>query len=260
MKISEDLSVGLGNTKPNLRARGWAFTIFDIKEDTKYLISQIFNQWIIGDETCPETGRPHLQCYGYRKTQITLSKLKKVWPTVHFEVAKGKPWENYVYCSKGGKFESNMKIDAPVKPVKTISEDELYDWQKKVLSICKEEPDDRTIWWFWEPIGNVGKSAFCKFLAVHYEAIVITTSKSADIATCIENERNLYIFDFPRSCEGFCPWNGIEQLKNGLITEAKLKKKAKTTIINCPHVICFANWVPENIPLSPDRLKIERIE
>lgn len=254
--ISDD---ELGNTKP-IRARGWAFTLFDFDDSTKNLITQVFQKWVIGEEVCPKTGKKHLQCYGYNQVQTTFKKLKKVWPTGHFEVARGKPWENLIYCSKEGKADTNITIGAPVQlAVKTISEGSLYDWQKKVLEVCKGEPDDRTIRWYWEPIGNAGKSAFCKFMVVHYNAMVITTAKSADIATCIDASINTYIFDFPRSCEGFCPWNGLEQLKNGLITEAKLKKKAKTTVMNCPHVIVFANWPPGDAPLSKDRLVIERI-
>ena len=35
-----------------------------------------------------------------------------------------------------------------------------------VVDILKTEPDERTIHWFWEPKGNVGKTTLCKWLVV----------------------------------------------------------------------------------------------
>lgn len=247
----------LGNTKPaRLRSRAWTLTLFNYKEEDITLLSQQFTKYIIGEEICPTTNKQHLQCFLYNNHQVSFSSIKEKWPTAHIETAKGSIEDNLKYCSKEGNYITNIKKK---RPLKTITDEQLYDWQKEILTICQGIPDDRTIYWYWEPVGNMGKSAFCKYMAVHHGAAVITTAKSADIATCIDEETEIYIFDFPRNSEGFSPWNGIEQLKNGLITEAKLKKKAKTTIINCPHVIIFANWVPDNIPLSADRLKINRL-
>lgn len=243
-----------GNTKRN-RARAWCLTQFNYTDEHKIKLSQNFDYFVYGEEICPTTGSPHLQCYVANRNQISFTTMKKMFPTARISVAHGTMQQNLTYCSKEGNFKTNIRLKAPIRTIEV-----LRPWQQKIVDILNEQPEDRTIWWFWEPDGNTGKSALCKYLAVKRGSMIITTNKSADIATCIDEDCSEYIFDFPRSVEGFSPWNGLEQLKNGLITEAKLKKKAKTTIINNPHVIIFANWVPDKVPVTIDKLKIVRIK
>jgi len=38
-----------------------------------------------------------------------------------------------------------------------------------------------------------------------------------------------------------------------MITDGKLKKKARILVFNSPQVICFANWPPDTGVLSEDR-------
>lgn len=247
----------LGNTKPTRkRSRGWVLTVHNYDDEHIRLLSQTFEKYIIGKEVCPTTQRKHLQVFGYSSSQISFSTLKDLFPTAHMQPQKGTIDQNLKYCSKEKDYITNLKVR---KPIKTILLEDFYPWQKEVYDIVIGEPHDRRIYWYWEPNGNIGKSALCKYLAVHLGACVITTAKSADIATCIDEDCSIYIFDFPRSSEGFSPWNGLEQLKNGLITEAKLKKKAKTTIIDPPHIIVFANFEPRDAPMSTDRVHVKRL-
>ena len=48
-----------------------------------------------------------------------------------------------------------------------------YWWQQDIINICKGEPHDRIIHWYWEPEGQTGKSALCKHLAIHHNAFVV---------------------------------------------------------------------------------------
>jgi len=59
------------------------------------------------EETCPETGRFHLQGYVQFEKKAVLSRAKKILfgdksHRVHLEVAKGTPGENKTYCTKVG--------------------------------------------------------------------------------------------------------------------------------------------------------------
>lgn len=68
-------------------------TLNEIADDCKYAI--------FGNETCPTTGRHHLQGYVMFKTRIRFSALrKKYFPTIHWEAAKGTLSQNIDYCSK----------------------------------------------------------------------------------------------------------------------------------------------------------------
>ncbi len=60
-------------------------------------------QWaIIGQETCPETGRTHCQMAVVLKTSTTLRALKALLhdPALHLEVMMGTPAQSRTYCSK----------------------------------------------------------------------------------------------------------------------------------------------------------------
>jgi len=250
----------LGNTN-QIKARAWSITQNNYSQTHHNIFLQETKDckyWIIGKEVAPTTGTQHLQVYLYYKNARSLEDMKKTFPQAHIEKAKGTPEQNKVYCSKEHDFETNFIIE---EPVKTIKEEQLYDWQKKVEDFCNNEPDDRTIYWIHEPIGKTGKSSFCKYMKVKYEnKVCITTSaKSNDILTSVETYYKTYIFDFTRSQEGFEPFNAIEQIKNGLITDGKLKKKSRCLVFNSPNIICFSNFIPNYHKLSLDRWKIYKI-
>ena len=86
------------------------------------------------------------------------------------------------------------------------------------MDIIKTKPDKRTIWWFWESEGNVGKSALVKYLVVKHDALMIT-GKSNDIyyiKSKIPSKRKLFICDISRSVMEYVNYGAIEQIKNGL--------------------------------------------
>jgi len=55
---------------------------------------------IAGKEICPSTGAFHLQGYIQFKSQVRLSKIKKLDNLSHWEKARGSYDENFTYCSK----------------------------------------------------------------------------------------------------------------------------------------------------------------
>lgn len=69
----------------------------------------LFRYVIFGRESCPTTGRRHLQFYIELKKAIGISRLKRElgdgFSTAHFEAAKGNSEENRRYCSKEKDFE-----------------------------------------------------------------------------------------------------------------------------------------------------------
>jgi hypothetical protein len=58
---------------------------------------------IYGSEVCPTTGTPHLQCFVYFKNPRSVKGSHKYIPG-NIEPIKGTPYDNFVYCSKDGKF------------------------------------------------------------------------------------------------------------------------------------------------------------
>lgn len=84
--------------------------------DVKYSIQ--------GREVCPTTNRPHLQCYVWFKEKIRLTALFTKYPLCrNWQIAKGSPWQNFVYCSKDGDFvEQGTRPKEPKEKDTTFSE------------------------------------------------------------------------------------------------------------------------------------------
>lgn len=258
-KKCSDSSSGEGNTvsspPPSIR---WVFTLNNYSkeeyEELKTFCSSECKAFIIGKEI-GEKGTPHLQGYIEHKKKIRLSGLKKINGRCHWEKAKGNQLQNIEYCSKDGDFEtSGLKIK---KPVKTLKESQLYNWQLDIIKIIKEEPDDRTIYWYWEPKGCAGKTTFCKYLSIKYEAIPIEGKKNDILYCAAEYESNIYLMDIERSMEDYISYGAIEKIKNGYFMCSKYE--SKPIIRNCPHIFIFANFMPDTSKLSRDRWCIKDI-
>lgn len=261
---SSSSSETTGNTSPSRaararRSRRWCFTL-NGTHDTQN-IEVVFSDalWIAGREYAPITHKVHLQGYCEFKNARRFEGVKKLIPEAHWEIAKGSRMDNVKYCSKDGNCEGPL---APKKnSINVLKWEQLYAWQREIVDICKCPPHDRKVYWFWEPNGNVGKTSLIKYILVNQpEACFSRATKSADILTSADPEKTVYLFDFARSQEGFAPWIAIEQLKDGLISDCKLKKEARNIIMNPPTVVCFANWSPDTNMLSADRWEIHKIE
>lgn len=261
MTDTADTPGGRGNTRPSphsRRSRAFTFTLWDWTQKDLDTLTHHFmgERYIIGREHS-KAGRPHLQGYVHFRNPRHLSALKDINDKIHWEPARGTASENFVYCSKEDPDYIAVGIK-PDTPIWTITD--LYPWQKDIENLILSKPDHRAIHWFWEPIGNVGKSALCKYLCIKYDFVACCmATKSADMLTIVDLDKTVYIFDFPRSVENYEPWTALEQIKNGHITDAKLKKQARCLLFNYPHVIVFANWEPRQPTLSADRLRVARL-
>lgn len=253
------MAPGEGNTKTSpLRmsaSKRWCFTAYNT--NVKKMIEMIGSDgfYVFGEEICPTTGKQHLQGYiefNEKKRPLECIKSKDI----HWEKSKGTPKDNIKYCTKDGKYHTNDKKRVP-KPLRILDEKQLYDWQKDIVEIIKEEPDDRTIHWYWESKGCAGKTSFCKYLSAKYEAIPLEGKKN-DILYCAAMfESEVYIWDMERAMEEYVSYGAIEKIKNGYFMCSKYE--SKPVIRNNPHVFIFANFAPDIKALSIDRWKIIKI-
>jgi len=237
----------------------WCFTLNNWTVDDLSSISSKCSKFckfaIIGSEI-GEQGTPHLQGY--------IEFIKKSRPMgvfdnkrIHWEKCKGDRDDNVKYCSKDGNVVFALGMP---KPIRIISE--LYDWQKRIVEILLTEPDDRTVYWFYDKKGNIGKSALIKYCVVKYKSLFCCGGKMADIMNLVFNQDmevcNSIMFDIPRANEGHVSYNALESIKNGMVCNTKYETGVK--IFNPPHLICFANFPPENMQkLSADRWNITNL-
>lgn len=240
------------------RARRWIIVINNWEEkDLVKIVSLSQCNYVVGKEV-GEKGTRHLQCYLEFPNQMRFNTLKRMFPTGHFEKATHSAKANVEYCTKGGDYITNMKIP---KPLHVLSYEQLYPWQKDIEDMIHQDPDDRTIYWYWCDSGNTGKTALIKRLCSRYRWCTFSTCvKSADILTQASLDVSAYLFNFSRSTPDFNPYQALECLKDGLVSDCKLKKSTNNIIMNPPHVICFANKPPAKNKLSADRWKIIRLD
>jgi len=254
-----------GNTEPLppkkqvSRKTFYCFTVFISVDGMKTLINrqleQICTKFMYGEEICPTTKRVHLQGFMQLKKAMRITELS-IAGNPHFEACKGSEEQNEKYCSKDGKV---FKYGYP-KPLKCITE--LRPWQKDIETIALTEPDDRKIYWFWEKSGNIGKSAFCKYMLIHHKSLLCQGGKHSDIMNLVFNTDmdtcNAVIFDIPRVNEGAVSYSALENIKNGMVCNTKYETGVK--IFNPPHIFCFANFPPDKPHLlSEDRWIIKEL-
>lgn len=255
---------GLGNTDISPLTQGkqstyWCFTYnnydLDQIEHLEHILKHECN-WYVFQEEIGENNTKHLQGTIYLKKRKRLTELKCFHASIHWEVTK-RVSASIAYCSKtetrnGNIYTYNIEIPEEV----TVYEP--YGWQIEVMNILKDKPCNRIIHWFWEPVGNRGKTTLCKYLCVKHGATMLT-GKSNDMFHVISKtkKKNLFIVDCPRSIQDYINYGAIEQIKNGLIFSGKYD--GQQLIFNCPHVVVFANCEPDFEKLSADRWHVVEI-
>ena len=235
----------------------WVFTWFNFNDiDVVNMADQIekMGKYVMGIEECPSTGKAHIQ--GYVRFDKCIRAIEK-WPHISWAGAKGDDRQNYDYCTKEGKVLTNMKKPAEVRVDKRIVDFKPRIWQKRLIKYLEEEPDDRSILWVYDLDGGKGKTIFSKYYYSTYEesTVIVSTNKSSDLVTCIHDRLRVFLLDLPRCCDAqFTPYNAIEQIKNGFVTDGKLKKRAEVHVFAPPHVVIFSNHYPDATKFSNDRL------
>jgi len=245
-------------------SKKWCFTLNNYTEDIISSIIPVFKDkcdTAFYSKEVGESGTPHLQGYcEFSKKVRPLSVFKL--PNFHWEKAKGTFDDNLAYCTKDSPL--CFKHGNVPSPIVTINPSMFYRWQKEIHQEVLKPPDDRTIHWYYEKSGNVGKSAFCKYLCVRHSCLIVS-GKSTDCFYAIQQwmlnhngcAPSIVIFDIPRCNIDYVSYLAIEKIKDGLFFSGKYE--GGMVCFNSPHIFCFANEEPEKDKLSQDRWHIVKI-
>ncbi len=239
-------------------SKRWCFTLNNYTDEEISSIVPIFKEKCkiaFFSKEVGESGTPHLQGYLEFKTKSRPSSVFSL-KRIHFEKSKGNCEENIAYCSKDNELFYRQGIPEPLKLI-TINK----EWEKNIIEIINEEPNDRVINWFWERKGGIGKSSFTKYLCAKHNALILS-GKSADMKFGIVNYLKMHngiapkviIFDIPRSQLDYLSYTGIEEVKNGCFFSSKYE--SEMVLYNSPHIIVFANEEPTYHKLSSDRWNV----
>lgn len=255
------LEAEVGNTRTSASLY-WTFTLNNFTEEEFETIKK--EVWLhcvdyrVQGEV-GESGTPHLQGYIQGKKKLrpleTFSNKR-----IHWEKARS-PSHARAYCCKEEGATGTHIIDTE-EPLNLIKPDR--PWQLNILKMISETADYRTINWYWDESGNTGKSAFTKYLCAKHGALSVS-GKSNDCKYAIvayKEAKKIYpkiiIFDIPRTNIDYLNYEAIESIKNGCFFSGKYE--CVQVIMNCPHVIVFANSPPQTDKLSKDRWNIIKID
>jgi hypothetical protein len=147
------------------------------------------------------------------------------------------------------------ELEAHLKKVSPIVGFEPRTWQKKALALFLNPPNDRTIYWVYDPPGGQGKSTLAKFLICNHDAIVLD-GKMSDMAYMLGNQK-IVIFDVCRSQNDNMNhlYRFAEQLKNGVWTSPKYQ--SRSVVSQDPRqVIFFSNMTCPDNAFSLDRVHL----
>lgn len=267
-----------GNTNLSARKRYWFYT-WNFKENPEEceIAMNYLKTW--GNKNCthfvfqPEIGEDggnlHIQGYMAFKNARQFSSLQKEFPGMHLL-----PCRNVeaciAYCQKEETRAGDTQIGGSLVVRDPLQGVELYPWQTCLVEIIDNLPDDRSIYWIYDQEGNCGKTTFAKHLCIKYPNEVIylnggpSNCKFGVMSFLYDkkkgklerNEKHLRvaIFDLCRTQDDRVSYQALEEIKNGIFFNTKYE--SMQVVYNCPHVIVFANFLPDESKLSSDRWKI----
>lgn len=111
------------NRKPRNRSVSYAYSftryVNDHKESHEIFgdlahikkARRTYHTLIMGLETCPTTGKPHIQGYIFFNEPRTLHHVHRMIPRAHIEPSRESPYKNYEYCIKSGNCLKTGNID-----------------------------------------------------------------------------------------------------------------------------------------------------
>lgn len=260
-----------GTPSRNTKGRAWCFTWNNYEaSDISYLTGTLEQGKYIFGEEVGSNGTPHLQGVVKWDNPRSFKAMQKLFQQkAHIEPCKN--WNASInYCSKDGKTYTNIKENTNIADQileKYYTNITWKPWQQEIIELVENnEPDTRSIYWYWEESGNTGKSFLCKYLDIKYDAI-ICSGKKADVFNQTnmwlqkyKNQKSprLIICDIPRDDIEYLHYGTLECLKNGHLYSGKYE--GGKCIFDHPHVIIFANTPPLEKKISKDRWKITKID
>jgi hypothetical protein len=254
------------STATGAQSRTWCFTLnnphesYPSENEFKLAIGAYTPTAYMFQLERGEEETPHYQgCFKLKSPQRWSTVVKYI-PRWHLEPCRD--WAaSLIYCSKEdtrikGPWFAGCEVPTPPEPKYTFALDELRPWQQKVIDLIVQPPDNRSIHWFFDPVGKMGKTVLAKHICCNYNAIFVQ-GKAADIKSAIavmEKKPRIVLFGLPRSSEDFVSYDAIESCKDGIFFSGKYE--SGMCVFAPPHILIFANFKPDLSKLSSDRWNV----
>ncbi len=145
----------------------------------------------------------------------------------------------------------------------SMSTRETEPWEQVLYDIVKqhnEQPNHRIIHWFYDHIGESGKTVNAKQLVFEHNSFYTTGGKANDIYHAY-NREPIAVLNICASQNKECIdhlYKILEEFKDGIFTSGKYGSTTK--IFKSPLVIVFSNELPDETKMKKNRLQIHNIQ
>jgi len=235
-------------------------------DNMRTTFTDLASKWIFQLERGEEAGKLHVQgrmrvrdkkrCTTLVKDLARVLGLPAEWITVR---AESDEVGSFTYCLKEDTRVDGPWADSPIYlGSDLICMSTPHPWQSQVLGWIEKEPDDRTIHWVFDPVGNHGKSKLCKWLRYKGLAMRIPMGTATQIKTAVlaMGSARCFVVDLPRvrgsdeTKEAL--FSAVEDIKGGWVQSAMYGKFQELLFVPA-HVIIFSNELPSYMMASLDR-------
>lgn len=196
----------------------------------------------------------------HSKHQVSFTTIKQANLRLHVERARCLH-SSIRYCSSADKRTGRIWVrgfSVPAAATGILEHHQLRPWQQQAIEMINEEPNDRTIVWYWDAAGGAGKTALCKYIIKNFpNTLFLSSGKGSDLTYQIIKQKHdpkIILFNLSRMVEGAFSYAAVESIKDGIVFSGKYE--GGTKLFNSPHVLIFANFPPAVDQLSPDRWNI----
>jgi len=132
-------------------------------------------------------------------------------------------------------------------------------WEFHLKNLIDNDTDRRSIHWYYDPVGETGKTVNAKDLFFNHSAFYCSGGKAADIAHAY-NYEPIVIFNLAASVEEDTMkyiYKILEEFKDGIFSSGKYMSQTKAFKI--PKVIVFSNIMPDKSKMMKNRLIVHNI-
>lgn len=146
-------------------------------------------------------------------------------------------------------------LEITTQPERAPEGTQLRPWQLDLSAkIIDVAPHERRVYWIFDETGDTGKSWFINWLVREHGSLPLSNGRHDRILNAWRGQ-SIVTFDFPRSVvdggSDRVPYGPIERIKDGIVWSGF--SGASAFVGRIPHVLCFANFLPDYSKLSADR-------
>lgn len=143
-------------------------------------------------------------------------------------------------------------------PEKELANHPYRPWQNELKIILDGDPDDRSINFIVDTVGNTGKTWFSHHFSRNNPGCqVMEPARKADMAYALDTTIRVLFLDCSRCKADAIQYDFLEHVKNGYVFSSKYESRQK--ILGKCHVVVMMNELPNMVALSEDRYAVIEI-